>query len=455
MIGSVFIILIIVGRIIYSKVIKPRIEIGNKILKNKKMKDPPQQQLLFHQIDAFSSTNNNYGTNISDQEKVLKIQKKLNPYDWLIKSSEVQIVKKIGSGAFGNVYFGKLRGTTEIAIKVANPSTLSSSSPNNSNDSQIIEEFSRELSIWSSLKHPNIVLFIGACIDPIDSSIMIVSEYMQNGTLNDAFKSKKIVLDWNTKIRISLQVSCAMAYLHSRTPPLLHRDLKGDNILLNREMVAKVGDFGLSKMMSIKEGGGAGDAVAATQTITGTPYWMSPEVIRGERYGTSADVYSFAIILWQILSEKSNPYEDDVFKVQYKVVQGMRPEIPSDIEAIGDYHLKLVGKKAKQEINRGGGRRRGRGMKKKITQSNKKASISTSINDNNNDDDDDDNTYYLNLKEESEEPEDQKRIEMEEMKEKIAQFIELMKESWDSDPNRRPSFIEIGRRLEEMFYDAE
>ena len=376
----------------------------------------------------------------------MKIQKKLNPYDWLIKSSEVQIVKKIGSGAFGNVYFGKLRGTTEIAIKVANPSTLSSSSPNNdSNESQIIEEFSRELSIWSSLKHPNIVLFIGACIDPTNSSIMIVSEYMQNGTLNDAFKSKKIVLDWNTKIRISLQVSCAMAYLHSRTPPLLHRDLKGANILLSREMVAKVGDFGLSKMMSIKEGGGAGEIVAATQTIAGTPYWMSPEVIRGERYGTSADVYSFGIILWQILREKSNPYEEDVFKVQYKVFQGMRPEIPSEIEAIGDYHLKLVGKKAKQEINRGGG------SKKKTTRSNKKASISTSINDNNNDN----NTYYLNLKEESEELEEQRRIEMEEMKEKIARFIELMKESWDSDPNRRPSFIEIGRSLEEMFYDAE
>ena len=144
MIGSVFIILIIFGRIIYTKVIKPRIEIGNKILKNKKMKDPLQQQLLFHQIDAFSSTNsNNSESNISNQEKILKIQKKLNPYDWLIKSSEVQIVKKIGSGAFGNVYFGKLRGTTEIAIKVANPSTLSSSSPNNdSNESQIIEEFS-------------------------------------------------------------------------------------------------------------------------------------------------------------------------------------------------------------------------------------------------------------------------------------------------------------------------
>ena len=239
----------------------------------------------------------------------------------------------------------------------------------------------------------------------------------------------------------SLQVSCTMAYLHSRTPPLLHRDLKGANILLSREMVAKVGDFGLSKMMSIKEGGGAGEIVAATQTIAGTPYWMSPEVIRGERYGTSADVYSFGIILWQILMEKSNPYEEDVFKVQYKVVQGMRPEIPSDIEAIGDYHLKLVGKKAKQEINRGGG------SKKKTTRSNKKASISTSINDNNNDN----NTYYLNLKEESEELEDQRRIEMEEMKEKIARFIELMKESWDSDPNRRPSFIEIGRRLEEMF----
>ena len=449
MIGSVFIILIIVGRIIYSKVIKPRIEIGNKILKNKKMKDPLQQQLLLHQIDAFSSTtNNNSETNISNQEKVLKIQQKLNPYDWLIQSRDIQIIKKIGAGAFGSVYFGKLRGTTDIAIKVAAPSTLYSTASSSSNDSQIIEEFSQELSIWSSLKHPNIVLFIGACIDPMNSSIMIVSEFMQNGTLNDAFRNKKIDLDWNTKIRISLQVSCAMGYLHSRNPPLLHRDLKGDNILLSREMVAKVGDFGLSKMMSIQEGGG-GDAVA-TQTITGTPYWMSPEVIRGERYGTSADVYSFGIILWQILSEKSNPYEEDAFRVQYKVVQGLRPEIPSNIEEIAKYHLEKSEKKEKQA--KLGGRAKG-----KSTQSNKKSSISTSINDNPNNNN---NLIFQNISEENEETgelidDDQKRKETEELKEKISVFIRLMKESWDADPNLRPNFIEIGKRLEEMFWDAE
>ena len=125
-IGSSFIIFIIICTRIYSKLIKPRIEIGNKILKNKKMKDPLQQQLLLHQIDAFSATDINSEIDFANKQEVLKIQQKLNPYDWLIKSSEIQLVNKIGSGSFGNVYYGKLRGITEIAIKIANSPLMTS-----------------------------------------------------------------------------------------------------------------------------------------------------------------------------------------------------------------------------------------------------------------------------------------------------------------------------------------
>ena len=438
------------------------------------MKDPLQQQLLMHQIDAFSATNDSE-SDVSNKQEVLKIQQRLNPYDWLIKSSDIQLVKKIGTGAFGNVFYGKLRGTTEIAIKVANPLSLSSGK----NDPQIIEEFSRELSIWSSLKHPNIVLFIGACIDPANSSIMIVSEFMQNGTLNDAFRNKKIVLDWNTKMRICLQVSSAMTYLHSRSPPLLHRDLKGANILLSREMVAKVGDFGLSKIMS-KEG------EIATQTIAGTPYWMSPEVIRGERYGTAADVYSFAIILWQILTEKPNPYEEDVFRVQFKVVQGMRPEIPSNIEDIVNYQLNTAEKERRiqnaaieNELktfnNKGSSSSRKKASKLNSNNSSILSNSITnldSINSSNPSNSTtissitieaaDEEDFNIKLIDDTDENEgrnnkrkqlDQRNgIESDEMKEKVIGFIELMKQSWDSDPTQRPSFIEIGRRLDELFF---
>ena len=389
-------ITIAIGRRIYMRTIKPRMKIANQIFKNKRLRDPLQQQLLFHQINAFS-TNNYYDSDASEIHKqVFNIQQKLNPYDWLIKSDEVQIIKKIGSGSFGVVYYGKLREVTEIAIKVTNPSSISSSS-NETN--QILEEFSRELTIWSSLKHPNIVLFIGACIDPTNSSILIVSEFMHNGTLNDIFQKKKISLDWKTKLKITSQIASAMSYLHSRSPPLLHRDLKGANILLSKEMVAKVGDFGMAKIMASKD-------VAETHTIAGTPYWMSPEVIKGERYGAAADVYSFAIIMWQILAEKPNPYEEDIFKVQYKVVQGARPCIPLLQDSL-EFHLNKSGQKF-------------RSKKEKNVQISQEFKPLMPLDDS------------------------------EALEKSIGKYIDLMQVCWDQDPKNRPSFREITTKIEEL-----
>ena len=391
----------LIGRIIYIKVIKPRMRLANKIFKNKRMKDPLQQQLLLHQIDAF--TVNNYGGNTSEMHKqVFNIQQKLNPYDWLIKSDEVQIIKRIGSGSYGVVYYGKLRGATEIAIKVTNSSfdpSVTSSSSSSDEMNQILEEFSRELTIWSSLKHPNIVLFIGACIDPTNSSILIVSEFMHNGTLNDIFQKKKISLDWKTKLKITSQIASAMSYLHSRSPPLLHRDLKGANILLSKEMVAKVGDFGMAKIMASKD-------VAETHTIAGTPYWMSPEVIKGERYGAAADVYSFAIIMWQILAEKPNPYEEDIFKVQYKVVQGARPCIPLLQDSL-EFHLNKSGQKF-------------RSKKEKNVQISQEFKPLMPLDDS------------------------------EALEKSIGKYIDLMQVCWDQDPKNRPSFREITTKIEEL-----
>lgn len=112
-----------------------------------------------------------------------------------------------------------------------------------------------------------------------------------------------------------------MADLHSRTPPVLHRDLKSQNILLDDRLTAKVGDFGLSKVLRDSN---------TTTTVTGTLYWMAPEVIRGESYGTASDVYSFGIVLWQLLAEQASPFPgQDAMKMNSQVLKGARPDIPS------------------------------------------------------------------------------------------------------------------------------
>jgi len=235
--------------------------------------------------------------------KLHELHNKMKSEDWLVETSVIKIQQKIGSGSFGNVFKGKLRSRTPVAIKVSKSEI----------GDEHLEEFVNEAKLCSSLKHPNIVQFLGICID--DGTISLIYELMDNGSLTDVIRQGK--LDLNLKLKILQQVASAMADLHERDPPILHRDLKSDNILLDSNMVAKVGDFGLSKMTyGINVG-----------TIVGTPYYMAPEIIRGEPYGKPADVYSFSIIMWQMLMNKSNPYTEDVFKIQYNVSRGIRPSL--------------------------------------------------------------------------------------------------------------------------------
>ncbi|CAA6675096.1 unnamed protein product [Spirodela intermedia] len=169
---------------------------------------------------------------------------------------------EIGKGGFGIVYLGSLKDGTMVAVKV-----LSSSS------SQGSKEFEAEVLLLARVHHKNLVNLLGYCDDM--QHLSLVYEYMDNGTLRDHLSGKILngdILNWNQRVNIALQAAQGLDYLHSGcTPPIVHRDIKSNNILLNRELVAKISDFGLSRSFNNDY------ATHISTRLAGTPGYLDPE----------------------------------------------------------------------------------------------------------------------------------------------------------------------------------
>ena len=158
-----------------------------------------------------------------------------------------------------------------------------------------------------SLRHPNIVMFMGACTK--FPNLAIVLEYCSNKSLWSVLQNKSVPLSWEDRKRLSLEIARGMNYLHSSSTPIIHRDLKSLNILIDESFKAKIGDFGWTRLK--------GDRM--TKKI-GTFQWMAPEVITGDRYSEKADVFSYGIILWEIASREP-PYKS--FLIRHNRVQSI------------------------------------------------------------------------------------------------------------------------------------
>ncbi|XP_034211674.1 G-type lectin S-receptor-like serine/threonine-protein kinase RKS1 isoform X1 [Prunus dulcis] len=206
-------------------------------------------------------------------------------------------VNKLGQGGFGTVYKGQLPNDQKIAVK-----RLCKTS------GQGIEEFKNEVALIARLQHRNLVKLLGCCIQGEER--MLVLEYLPNKSL-DFFvfdHSRRSLLDWKKRFEIINGVARGVLYLHQDSRlRIIHRDLKTSNVLLDAEMNPKISDFGMARIFH-------GDQLQdKTNRVVGTYGYMSPEYAVFGRYSTKSDVFSFGIILLEIVSGKKNngSYQED------------------------------------------------------------------------------------------------------------------------------------------------
>lgn len=193
---------------------------------------------------------------------------------------EITLGERIGLGSYGEVYRGDWHGT-EVAVKRFLDQDFFGES---------LEEFRSEVLIMKRVRHPNVVLFMGAVTRP--PNLSIVTEFLPRGSLYRLLHRPNNQLDERRRLRMALDAARGMNYLHNCTPVIVHRDLKSPNLLVDKNWVVKVCDFGLSRMKH--------NTFLSSRSTAGTAEWMAPEVLRNEPSDEKCDVYSFGVILWEL-----------------------------------------------------------------------------------------------------------------------------------------------------------
>ncbi|PIA38453.1 hypothetical protein AQUCO_02800279v1, partial [Aquilegia coerulea] len=197
---------------------------------------------------------------------------------------------KLGKGGFGPVYKGQLEGGQEIAVKRLSKDSI-----------QGVDEFKNEVLLISKLQHRNLVRLLGCCIQGEEK--MLVYEYMQNKCLHSFIfnETKSKLLDWQNRFDIILGIARGVLYLHHDSRlRIIHRDLKASNILLDGEMVPKISDFGIARIFR------GNRLQESTKRVVGTHGYMSPEYAVDGHFSVKSDVFSYGVLVLEIISGKKN-----------------------------------------------------------------------------------------------------------------------------------------------------
>ncbi|CAN1159270.1 Probable serine/threonine-protein kinase SIS8 [Linum perenne] len=259
---------------------------------------------------------------------------------------EITVGERIGLGSYGEVYHGEWHGTVsnsrssneslitdelnmhfltfaanisifvqEVAVKKFLVQDISGES---------LAEFKSEVQIMKRLRHPNVVLFMGAVTR--SPNLSIVTEFLPRGSLYRLLHRPNNQLDERRRLRMALDAARGMNYLHSSTPVIVHRDLKSPNLLVDKNWVVKVCDFGLSRMKH--------STFLSSRSTAGTAEWMAPEVLRNEPSDEKCDVYSYGVILWELCTMQQPWGGMNPMQVVGAVgFQHRRLEIPNDMDS--------------------------------------------------------------------------------------------------------------------------
>ncbi|CCW65823.1 unnamed protein product [Phytomonas sp. EM1] len=315
--------------IVYRNTEEIKKEVGVKDLKQEhtSRESRPHSPLVFPQdisLPVFapcSSVSNsdhmNLGVSITSMSFGLPLRQRplsdKNLQDW-------RQVKIIGKGSFGSVYEALLTCGRTVCCKVVHLG--------NAATREDLLKLKNEISLMKRLYHTNIVQYYGCLKNKSDNTLNIFMEFVSGGSLSSFVKKFKKI-PYETMRQWTYQMVCGVRYLHSCG--IVHRDIKGDNVLVSLEGIVKLADFGCSKHIDVYN---SKDGCA---TMVGTPYWMAPEVIKCDArgYGTKSDIWSIGCTIVEMLTGRPPwPECNSVWAAVYKIANstGLPTEIPRDID---------------------------------------------------------------------------------------------------------------------------
>lgn len=249
---------------------------------------------------------------------------------------ELKVARSLGSGAYGKVYLARWN-ETPVAVKVlldGHSIALSDGSGHSPSPNRMLEE----IKITAALRHPNVVQFMGFCLSPPS----MAAEYCPRGSLygvlhgttpststSDVSCKAKAPVSWLRRVAFAADGAAGMLHLHTRNPLILHRDLNSPNLLVSADWTVKVADMGLSKLLTdsalecginsvVTSGGGV------------NPRWLAPEILRGESCTKASDVFSFGVIMWEILTRRVPWDRETTWSIVGQVQNGGRLRVDDD-----------------------------------------------------------------------------------------------------------------------------
>lgn len=231
------------------------------------------------------------------REKELELTEMTNV--WTVDPKELRLgcrLDRRSPGGFGDVWKADYREIT-VAVKILKQEEFELDS------SEVA--FEREIQVMRTIRHPNVVMFLGVGHFSDTGRPFIVMEYMSRGCLGNILRNDSYALSSSQQIRFALDAAKGMRFLHSRRPPRIHRDLKSGNLLVSERWVIKVADFGSARLVKdegVEQAAFKGSSRLtlsipllqpqyALSTCVGTALWTAPELLRGDSYGTAVDVY--------------------------------------------------------------------------------------------------------------------------------------------------------------------